>query len=101
MKTVKMAILVVLLAAVAAGCRQFSVFETPTPVKQPILINAAAPTALPPILTKPGPLTIAADEVDTLLENIYQRADPGVVNIDVAGGANLTEFGSGSGFVID
>jgi len=101
MKTVKLAIFVVLLAAVAAGCRQFSVFETPTPVKQPILINAAAPTAAPQTLTKPDPLTIAADEVDTLLENIYQRANPGVVNIDVAGGANLTEFGSGSGFVID
>ena len=39
--------------------------------------------------------------MDTLLENIYQRANPAVVNIDVAGGTNLTEFGSGSGFVID
>ncbi len=47
------------------------------------------------------PLTIAADEVDALLENIYERANPAVVNIDVAGGADLTEFGSGSGFVID
>jgi len=100
MKIVKTAILAVVVALIAAGCREFSVFETPTPVNQPILINAV-PTVAPAALTKPDPLTIAADEVDTLLENIYQRANPAVVNIDVAGGANLTEFGSGSGFVID
>jgi S1-C subfamily serine protease len=92
---------VVGVALIAAGCREFSVFETPTPVKQPLLINAAAPTAVPQSLTQPDPLTIAADEVDALLENIYARANPAVVNIDVAGGADLTEFGSGSGFVVD
>jgi S1-C subfamily serine protease len=100
MKTTKTAILLVAVAIIAAGCREFSVFQTPTPVQQPILINAA-PTAAPAALTKPDPLTIAADEVDALLENIYERANPAVVNIDVAGGTNLTEFGSGSGFVID
>jgi len=101
MKTVKTAVLVAVLAVVAAGCREFSVLETPASGKQPILINNAAPTAVPLALGKPDPLTIAADEVDALLENIYQRANPAVVNIDVAGGADLTEFGSGSGFVID
>ena len=100
MKTVKTAVLMMVVALIVAGCREFSVFETPTPIKQPILINAV-PTAAPAALTKPDPLTIAADEVDTLLENIYERANPAVVNIDVAGGADLTEFGSGSGFVID
>ena len=100
MKTVKTLILVIVVAIIAAGCREFSVVETPTPVKQPILINAA-PTAMPQPLTKPDPLIIASDEVDTLLANIYERANPAVVNIDVAGGSDLTEFGSGSGFVID
>ncbi len=56
MKTVKTAILVVVVAVVAAGCREFSVFETPAPVKQPLLINAAAPTAAPQPLTKPDAL---------------------------------------------
>jgi 2-alkenal reductase len=101
MKTVKTLVLVVVVALIAAGCREFSVLETPASSKQPILINNAAPTAAPQVISKPDPLTIAADEVDALLENIYQRANPAVVNIDVAGGADLTEFGSGSGFVID
>ncbi len=101
MKTVKTLILVVVVALIAAGCREFSVLETPASGKQPILINNAAPTAAPQAISKPDPLTIAADEVDALLENIYERANPAVVNIDVAGGADLTEFGSGSGFVID
>lgn len=101
MKATKGIGIFLLAAALLAGCREFSVFETPVPVKQPLLINAAAPTAAPPALAKPDPLTIAADEVDALLENIYERANPAVVNIDVAGGADLTEFGSGSGFVID
>ncbi len=101
MKATKGIGLFLLVAILTAGCREFSVFETPTPVKQPLLINAAVPTAASPALAKPDPLTIAADEVDVLLENIYERANPAVVNIDVAGGADLTEFGSGSGFVID
>jgi S1-C subfamily serine protease len=101
MKTVKMLMLVVVVALAAAGCREFSALETPTPARQPLLINAAAPTAAPQPFTKPDPLTIAADEVDALLANIYERANPAVVNIDVAGGSDLTEFGSGSGFVID
>ena len=101
MKTVKTAILMVIVALVAAGCREFSALETPLPVKPPLLINVAAPTAAPPASSKPEPLTIAADEVDALLANIYERANLAVVNIDVAGGADLTEFGSGSGFVID
>ena len=100
MKATKRIGLFLLVAIIAAGCREFSVVETPTPVKQPILINAA-PTAMPQPLTKTDPLIIAADEVDTLLTNIYERANPAVVNIDVAGGSDLTEFGSGSGFVID
>jgi S1-C subfamily serine protease len=101
MKTVKMAILVVVVTLTAAGCREFSALETPATAKQPLLLNAVVPTAAPQALSKPDPLTIAVDEVDALLANIYERANPAVVNIDVAGGSDLTEFGSGSGFVID
>ena len=51
----------------------------------------------------PASIEISADAVELLLENIYERNNPGVVNIDLSGGTGsaLTEFGSGSGFVID
>jgi 2-alkenal reductase len=103
MKTMKWLSILVIVAAVLAGCREFTVVETPTPPKPVAIANipAAAPTALPQPIATPDKLTILADEVDQLLANIYERATPGVVNIDVAGGTDLTEFGSGSGFVID
>jgi 2-alkenal reductase len=87
----------------AAGCREFTVTQSPTPAEPQTIANipAAAPTALPQPIVTPDRLTILADEVDQLLANIYERANPAVVNIDVAGGSELTEFGSGSGFVID
>ncbi len=101
MKTMKWLSVGLIIAALAAGCREFTVFETPTPVAV-VPISAAPPTAIPPA-TVPDKLTITADEVDVLLENIYQRVNPGVVNIVLSGGTgnNLTELGSGSGFVID
>jgi S1-C subfamily serine protease len=79
------------------------VAQTPTPVEPQTIANvpAAAPTVVPQPIVTPDQLTILADEVDQLLANIYERANPAVVNIDVAGGSDLTEFGSGSGFVID
>ena len=104
MKTMKWLSVLLIVAALAAGCREFTVFETPAP-SQPLAIAnvpAAAPTALPqPIVTPDQARRFSADEVDQLLANIYERANPAVVNIDVAGGTDLTEFGSGSGFVID
>ena len=101
MKTMKWLSVWLIVAALAAGCREFTVFETPTPA--PVApISAAPPTAIPQAAV-PDKLTITADEVDVLLENIYQRVNPGVVNIVLSGGTgnNLTELGSGSGFVID
>ena len=101
MKAIKWLSVLLIAAVLAAGCREFTVFETPTPVKL-APVSAAPPTAIPQTAV-PDKLTIAADEVDTLLENIYQRANPGVVNIVLSGGTgtNLAEMGSGSGFVID
>ncbi len=103
MKTMRGFSVLLIVAALLAGCREFTVFETPAPSKSATLGNvpAAAVTSLPTPFVTPDKLAIRADEVDQLLENIYERANPAVVNIDVAGGSNLTEYGSGSGFVID
>ena len=97
-------VLLGMVVVVLAGCREITVFETPTPVIPAPAVNvraAALPTAVPQPVSTPEKIVIAADAVDTLLTNLYDRADKGVVNIDVSGGANLTEFGSGSGFIID
>src|SRR5512145_2268845 len=103
MKALKWLSVLFIVAALAAGCREFTVFETPAPSRPVAIANipSAAPTALPQPVATPDKLTILADEVDQLLANIYERANPAVVNIDVAGGSGLTEFGSGSGFIID
>ena len=102
MKAPKVIGLLVMVAALAAGCREITVFETPVPAT-PVPVRLAAPTAVPTPVSVPDKLTISADAVDTLLENIYERVNPGVVNIDVSGGTgtDLTEYGSGSGFVFD
>jgi len=103
MKAMKWLSVLLIVAALAAGCREFTVFETPVPSRPLAVANvpAAVPTALSQPIVTPDPITIRADEVDQLLANIYERANLAVVNIDVAGGADLTEYGSGSGFVID
>jgi S1-C subfamily serine protease len=103
MKTTKWLSVLLIVAMLAAGCREFTVAQTPTPAQLQTIANipASAPTALPQSIVTPDRLTILADEVDQLLANIYERANPAVVNIKVAGGTELTEFGSGSGFVID
>ncbi len=96
-------VFIFVLAALLAGCTGFSIFETPAPPVPAPVSNAPVavidPTAQP--ISTPDKVVITADEVDTLLENIYDRTNPGVVNIDVSGGSTLTELGSGSGFVID
>src|SRR5512139_1825946 len=99
MKAMKWLSVLLIVAVLAEGCREFTVFETPTPARP--LAVANIPAALPKPIVTPDKLTILADEVDQLLANIYERANPAVVNIDVSGGTDLTEFGSGSGFVID
>ncbi len=103
MKAMKWLSVLLIVAALTAGCREFTAVETPAPSRPlPIAnVQAAAPTALPQPVATPGKLTILADEVDQLLTNIYERTNPAVVNIDVSGGADLTEYGSGSGFIID
>jgi 2-alkenal reductase len=69
------------------------------------LLSTPLPATLAP---PPTPLAeriiIEADAEEQLLINIYDRANPAVVNINVAAnifGEELNDFGSGSGFVID
>ena len=101
MKPIRFATLVLIVTLLIAGCREFSVFETPTP--RPIVIGKIDPTSAVPATPLPASIEVSADAVELLLQNIYERTNPGVVNIDVSGGtgSDLTEFGSGSGFVID
>jgi S1-C subfamily serine protease len=99
MKAMKWLSVLLIVVMLAAGCREFTVVQTPTPTQLQTIANV--PAALPQPIETPDQLTILADEVDQLLANIYERANPAVVNIDVAGGSDLTEFGSGSGFVVD
>ena len=103
MKTMKWLSVLLIVVMLAAGCREFTVTGTPAASNQVTLANlpANAPTTLPQPITTPDKLVIQADAVDQLLSNIYERANPAVVNIDVSGGTDLTELGSGSGFIID
>jgi 2-alkenal reductase len=90
-----------LLALPVLACSaQELVFEpTPTP--------ASWPTSPPVVVATPTPLPeadlIESDVQDALLTNLYQRANPAVVYIEVMAqiGGGLEPLGSGSGFVID
>jgi 2-alkenal reductase len=101
MKPIKPVTIALIAVLLVSGCREFSVFETPTP--RPIIVGKIEPTSAVPPTPLPASIEVSADAVELLLQNIYERTNPGVVNIDVSGGtgSDLTEFGSGSGFVID
>jgi 2-alkenal reductase len=97
----RLLLLVALLALPVLACNaQELVFEpTATPLSRPTSppVVVATPTRLPEAdLTE-------LDVQDALLTNIYQRANPAVVYIEVMArmGGGLEPLGSGSGFVID
>ena len=92
--SVLLAMLVVALASCTPGP---SPAPTRTPWPRPIAVIVATPTALPESLWA----LATADEL--LLINLYQRANPGVVNIEVGTtvGDEVIFTGSGSGFLID
>jgi len=73
--------------------------HAPTIVPGPLLppVVVATPTSLP------ESLIAEATAEERLFINIYDRVNPGVVNIDVATEASgeVSPFGSGSGFLID
>ncbi len=67
-------------------------------IPQPTVGGPSVPTPLP------EEVIAEADAEELLLINLYQRVNPGVVNVDVSfehGDMGLTDFGSGSGFVYD
>ncbi len=102
MKATRLTALLLIISFLIVSCSNFAIFETPRP-PQPTSLGIPTPTIAAPPTPLPSQLVISADAVELLLENIYDRTNPGVVNIDVSGGtgADLTEFGSGSGFVFD
>lgn len=75
--------------------------EAPVQESNPALVSASGSEM--PSTSEPQKLIIEADGEEQLLIGIYERVNPAVVNIDVAANAfgNLSDFGSGSGFVID
>ena len=77
---------------------------TPTPAPTPTHVPATTPALVVATPTTISAVTFAeANADDLLLINLYERANPGVVNIDVAAGTGgeADPFGSGSGFLID
>jgi 2-alkenal reductase len=85
-------------AMLACGSGSFLTYPvTPVPLKLNPTPTAFVPTPLPVSANSP----LASEE--TLLENLYLRVNPAVVNITISGGSGSqpTELGSGSGFVID
>jgi 2-alkenal reductase len=92
--------LLALTALALSACGNMAVFEAATPA--PVRV-AATPRPAEPPSPVPEAIIIEADAEELLLTNLYERVNPSVVNIDVAGGAeaDFAEFGSGSGFVLD
>ena len=88
----------VLLSLLLTACRSMAVFETPPP--EPVRVVEATPIPLRPTAL-PESIVIEADAEELLLINLYERVNPSIVNIDVAGAVDVGGFGSGSGFVID
>ncbi len=81
----------------SGGDKSVQESQTTTVALSPSMPDELVPTSLP------QQLMIDADAEEQLLINIYERVNPAVVNVDVAISAagDLSEFGSGSGFVID
>jgi S1-C subfamily serine protease len=107
--SVRSAVVVVLLAGGLAGvaCAGLpSVTLFPTQPAATPLASVDLPVSAPAFPTPtplPESLIEEADAEELLLINVYQRVNPSVVNVEVSGEmpGGLTDFGSGSGFVID
>ena len=101
-KRLTLIILPLVLGVLACTCNSQDLFLTPTPTLVPL--SSPAPVVL---VATPTPLPENAiaemDAVDALLINIYQRANPAVVYIQILLNDDGTPLpvGSGSGFVID
>jgi len=96
-RTSLLVVLVLGIATLACSAESFLVPATAPAPPRPTPTAAFIPTPLPPS----AGASLSSEEA--LLENLYLRVNPAVVNITVSGGdsSQPTEFGSGSGFVID
>jgi 2-alkenal reductase len=101
-KRLTLIILPLVLGVLACTCNSQDLFLTPTPTPMPLpspapVVLVATPTPLP------EDAVTAMDAADALLINIYQRANPAVVYIQILlnDDGTLVPVGSGSGFVID
>jgi len=100
------ALVVALLVLAGISCSALG--ELPTLTDAPPSVQPAQPTSAPP---PPGPTATAipdtlisqTDAEEQLLINVYQRVNPAVVNVDVSTEfrTGLSDFGSGSGFVVN
>jgi len=93
-------VFVVVMLAIATMACSADTFLAPTTTPVESKLN---PT---PIVLVPTPLPVASSQLTTeeaLLENLYLRVNPAVVNITVSNGAadQTAEVSTGSGFVID
>jgi S1-C subfamily serine protease len=97
-------VLPLMFVALACTCSSQDIFLIPTPTPAMALlytpepvVSVATPTPLP------EEAVIEMDAEDALLVNLYQRANPAVVYIQilVTEGGVPVPLGSGSGFVID
>jgi S1-C subfamily serine protease len=91
-------VLVLAVATLACSAESFLTSTvTPAPPKPIPASPAFTPTALPPSTGA----QLTSEEM--LLENLYLRVNPAVVNITVSSeaGGEITDLGSGSGFVLD
>jgi len=101
-KRLILVVLPLLLAALACTCNSEEFFFVPTPTVPP-----TTPVPAPVLVATPTPLSeeniAEVDAEDTMLINLYQRNNPGVVYIEVLveEEETLVPLGSGSGFVID
>jgi 2-alkenal reductase len=98
MKRVVWVVVILAIVSLACSTERFLTPETPV-VSKPA--NTPTPFVLPTAVPETAVQPVTDEEA--LLVNIYERANPGVVNIDISGSVQgqLTELGSGSGFVID
>lgn len=91
-------VILAFLALSSLAC-SIALFESPgSSANQAAPAAAIIPTALP------ADIIAQADAEEMLLINVYHRVNPSVVNIDVSartGQGDLTDLGSGSGFVYD
>ncbi len=103
-KRLTLILLPLTLAVLACTCNGQDFFLAPTPT--PMALPPSAPVSVVLVAT-PTPLPEGAiveiDAEDALLINLYQRANPAVVYIQILVNDNgtLLPLGGGSGFVVD